>query len=129
MNIIEIKNLNKKFKEKEIINNLTVAFERGQIHGLIGRNGSGKTVLLKLIVGFILPSSGEIIVNGKSIGKDVDFAENVGVIIETPGFNPHESAIDNLKYLASIKNLIGEDEIIKSIEKVGLNPADKKHVG
>lgn len=129
MNIIELKNVTKIFKEKTVINNLSIAFESGKIHGLIGRNGSGKTVLLKLIIGFILPTNGEVKVNGKIIGKDVDFAENIGVIIETPGFNPHESAFDNLKYLSTIKKVIGEKEIIEAIEKVGLNPKEKKHVG
>lgn len=127
--MIEISNVTKKFKEKTIINDVSVSFESGKIHGLIGRNGSGKTVLLKLIVGYLLPTNGEIKVNNKVIGRDIDFAENVGVIIETPGFNPHENAVDNLKYLASIKKVIGEKEIYSAIEQVGLDPRDKKRVG
>lgn len=86
MNMISVKNVVKRFSEGIALNNVSVEFEKGMIHGLIGRNGSGKTVLLKCICGFMYPDEGTISVDGKIIGKDVDMPRNVGVIIETPGF-------------------------------------------
>ena len=129
MNAIEVKNLTKKFKTSTVLDNVNIAFEKGKVHGLIGRNGSGKTMLMKCICGIVPPTSGEIIVNEKRIGKDVDIPKNVGVIIETPGFIPNYSAFNNLKFLAALNHKIGKHEIRKAIKSVGLNPDDKKHVG
>lgn len=129
MTAIEIKNVTKRFKDKLVINQVSLELESAQIHGLIGRNGSGKTVLMKLIVGFIKPDSGIIRVFGDIIGKDTDFAKNIGTIIETPGFLPFESGFSNLKYLASIRGKISDNEIKQAISSVGLNSDDKKHVG
>lgn len=129
MNVIEIKNLTKKFKEVTVLDNVNISFEKGMIHGLIGRNGSGKTMLMKCVCGIIPYTTGEITVDGKVIGKDVDIPANVGVIIETPGFLPNYSAFDNLYFLAKIRNTIGKEQIKSSISSVGLNPDDKKHVG
>ena len=86
MNMISVKNVVKRFSEGIALNNVSVEFEKGMIHGLIGRNGSGKTVLLKCICGFMYPDEGTISVDGKIIGKDVDMPRNVGVIIEHQGF-------------------------------------------
>ncbi len=129
MNAITVKNLTKRFKEATVLHNINVDFETGKVHGLIGRNGSGKTMLMKCICGIVPYKIGEIRVNDKIIGKDVDIPANVGVIIETPGFLPNYSGFNNLKFLAKIKNKIGKDEIRKAISSVGLNPDDKKHVG
>ncbi|HCD69224.1 MAG TPA: multidrug ABC transporter ATP-binding protein [Ruminococcaceae bacterium] len=129
MDAIVIKNLTKKFKEATVLDNVNISFEKGKVHGLIGRNGSGKTMLMKSICGFVPPTSGEIIVNGKRVGKDVDIPKNIGVIIETPGFIPNYSAYNNLKFLAQLNHKIGKDEIRNAIKSVGLNPDDKKHVG
>ncbi len=129
MNAISINNLTKRFKEVTVLDNISVNFEKGKVHGLIGRNGSGKTMLMKCICGIVPYKIGEIRVNDKIIGKDVDIPANVGVIIETPGFLPNYSGFNNLKFLAKIKNKIGKDEIRKTISSVGLNPDDKKHVG
>ncbi len=129
MNAIEINNLTKKFKEVTVLDNISVDFEAGKVHGLIGRNGSGKTMLMKCICGIVPYKIGEIRVNDKIIGKDVDIPANVGVIIETPGFLPNYSGFNNLKFLAKIKNKIGANEIRAAIKSVGLNPDDKKHVG
>lgn len=129
MNAIEVKNLTKKFKASTVLDNVNIAFEKGKVHGLIGRNGSGKTMLMKCICGIVPPTSGEIIVNEKRIGKDTDIPKNVGVIIETPGFIPNYSAFNNLKFLAALNHKIGKHEIRKAIKSVGLNPDDKKHVG
>ncbi|MGN0670063.1 MAG: ATP-binding cassette domain-containing protein [Oscillospiraceae bacterium] len=129
MDAIVVKNLTKKFKEATVLDNVNITFESGKVHGLIGRNGSGKTMLMKCICGIVPPTSGEIIVNERRIGKDVDIPKNVGVIIETPGFIPNYSAFNNLKFLAALNHKIGKEEIRNAIKSVGLNPDDKKHVG
>lgn len=129
MDAIAIKNLTKKFKEVIVLDNVNISFEKGKVHGLIGRNGSGKTMLMKCICGIVPYKIGEIRVNDKVIGKDVDIPADVGVIIETPGFLPNYSGFNNLKFLAKIKNKIGVNEIRNAISSVGLNPDDKKHVG
>ena len=129
MNAVSVKNLTKRFKEATVLDNINVDFESGKVHGLIGRNGSGKTMLMKCICGIVPYKTGEIRVNDKIIGKDVDIPQNVGVIIETPGFLPNYSGFNNLKFLAKIKNKIGTNEIKAAIKSVGLNPSDTKHVG
>ncbi len=128
-NSIIVENAVKRFKEATVLNNISVSFEKGKVHGLIGRNGSGKTMLMKSICGIVPLTSGKITVDGKVIGKNVDIPENVGVIIETPGFLPNYSAYNNLKFLAAIKHKIGKDEIRNAIKSVGLNPDERKHVG
>lgn len=128
-NVITVKNATKKFKESVVLNNISVSFEKGKVHGLIGRNGSGKTMLMKCICGIVPLTSGEITVNGKVIGKEIDIPKNVGVIIETPGFLPGYSGYSNLKFLAAINGKIGKEEIRNAIKSVGLNPDDKKKVG
>ncbi len=127
--VITVKNLTKKFKDVTVLDDISVEFESGKVHGLIGRNGSGKTMLMKCICGIVPYKIGEIRVNDKIIGKDVDIPANVGVIIETPGFLPNYSGYNNLKFLAKINNKIGANEIKAAIKSVGLNPDDKKHVG
>ncbi|MCH5203376.1 MAG: ATP-binding cassette domain-containing protein [Oscillospiraceae bacterium] len=129
MNAITVKNLTKKFKEATVLDNISMDFEKGKVHGLIGQNGSGKTMLIKCICGIVPYKIGEIRVNGKIIGKDIDIPTNIGVIIETPGFLPNYSGFNNLKLLANISNKIGKDEIKNAIKSVGLNPDDKQHVG
>lgn len=128
-NAITVKSATKQFKEAVVLNNISVTFEKGKVHGLIGRNGSGKTMLMKCICGLVPLSSGEISVDGKIISKDTDIPQNVGVIIETPGFLPGYSAYSNLKFLAAINGKIGKKEIRNAIKSVGLNPDDKKKVG
>lgn len=126
---ITVKNATKRFKETVVLDNITVDFGKGKVHGLIGRNGSGKTMLMKCICGLVPLTSGEIAVNDKIIGKDTDIPKNVGVIIETPGFIPGYSAYSNLKFLAAINGKIGREEIRTAIKSVGLDPDDKKRVG
>ena len=126
--MIKVENVSLKIKKDMILRNINVEFERGKIHGIIGRNGSGKTMLMKCICGFIKPTEGEITVAGKRIGVDCDFPESVGVIIETPEFIPYYSGFKNLKLLADIRRKIGDEDIRKSIELVGLDPKLKKSV-
>ena len=124
-----VENVTKAFGAQEVLKTVCVQFEMGKIYGIVGRNGSGKTVLLKCICGLLYPSTGTVTVGGKVIGKDVDYPENIGFIIEAPGFLPRYSGLKNLKYLASVRGKVQEDEIRKYMELVGLNPDDKKHVG
>lgn len=126
--MIEIKDLSLVIKQTEILKNINITFEQGQIHGLIGRNGSGKTMLMKCICGFVKPTNGEIFVAGKQIGKDCDFPENVGVIIETPGFIPYYSGYKNLKLLADLNKKISKEQIKDTMRQVGLDPELKRHV-
>ena len=127
--MIDIENVNKRFGSQVVLSDITVHFKRGEISGLIGRNGSGKSVLLKCIVGLMQPDCGQITVNGLRIGKDVDFAQDTGFIIDRPGFLNDRSGYENLKYLALIRGKVSNHDIRSSIEQVGLNPEDHKHVG
>ena len=120
--MIEIENLSLTMKKQVILSDINLTFEKGKIHGLIGRNGSGKTMLMKCILGFIRPSQGTIWVDHKRIGKEVDFPPHTGVIIETPGFIPHYSGYKNLKVLAELNGKIDRGQIIHTMELVGLNP-------
>lgn len=128
-NIITVEGVSKTYKGTKVLDNVNVVFGSGRIHGIIGRNGSGKTMLIKAVCGLVQPDNGKITVSGKVVGKDVDFPENIGVIIESPGFLPSESGYRNLAYLASLRGKIGKPEIRNAIISVGLNPDDKKHVG
>lgn len=127
--MIRIENLSKKFGDVTALENVNLNIERGKIYGIIGRNGSGKTVLFKLIAGYLKPTAGRVMVNGKEIGKDTDFAENIGIIIENPGFLKGYTGFQNLAYLAGIRNVIGKEEIRESMERVGLDPDSGKKVG
>ena len=128
MNIIKVNNVNLTINKTRILQNVTISLEKGKIHGLIGRNGSGKTMLMKCICGFIKPTGGEIMVDGKQVGKDCDFPDNMGIIIETPGFIPYYSGYKNLKLLAGLRGIIGKTEIVGAMEQVDLDPNLKRHV-
>lgn len=125
---IEVENVYKAFGKQQVLKNISLKIPRGSIHGVVGNNGSGKTVLMKCICGFMHCDKGRVLVNGKQIGKDVDFPDDIGIIIETPGFISNLSGYKNLKILASLKGLIGKSEIRETLIKVGLNPDMKKHV-
>lgn len=129
MNAIIVDNLVKRFGKTTVLNGVSVEFEREKIHGIIGRNGSGKTVLMKCICGLTPITGGTVTVNDKKIGIDCEIIPNAGVIIETPGFLPNMSGYSNLKNLASLTGKIGGSEVRSAIARVGLNPNDKKHVG
>ncbi len=126
--MIKINNVSLTIRKTEILKSVSVEFERGKIHGLIGRNGSGKTMLMKCICGFVKPTQGEITIDGKRVGKDVDFPKNTGIIIETPGFIPYYSGYKNLRLLAGLDNKIGKQEVREAMKKVGLDPDLKRHV-
>ena len=127
-NIISVKGVDLTIGKTQILKDINVEFDEGRIHGLIGRNGSGKTMLMKCICGFIKVSKGEITVDGKRVGKDVDFPKDMGIIIETPGFIPYYSGYKNLKLLAGLNNIIGKEQVREAMQKVGLDPDLKRHV-
>lgn len=127
--MIEIEHLTKKFGKTAVLDDVTVNFRRGMIHGIIGRNGSGKTVLMKCICGFCTPTDGTVTVAGKIVGKDIEIPDNIGVIIETPGFVTNYSGYKNLKLLASVRNRISGEIIQETMTKTGLDFRSKKHVG
>lgn len=127
-NIIEINGVSLTLRKTQILKDINKTFEKGKIHGLIGRNGSGKTMLMKCICGFIKPTEGEIKVFGKKIGKDCDFPDSVGIIIETPGFIPYYSGYKNLKLLADLNRNITGEQVKNAMNQVGLAPELKRHV-
>lgn len=127
-NIIEINSLTKIFKGEKVLNNINLTFEKAKIHGIIGRNGSGKSLLFKSICGFLPIDNGYIKVNDKVIGKDIDVPENTGIIIETPGFMESASGLKNLLFLANINKTIDKQTIINTMNIVGLDANNKKPV-
>ena len=128
-NVIEVQNVNKFFGEEHVLKDVSHTFERGKIHGIVGNNGSGKTVLMKCICGFHRPDSGTIWVNRKEVGRETDFPEDIGIIIETPGFLPQLSGTQNLRILASLQRKANIHNIRAALEQVGLDPDMKKPVG
>lgn len=127
--MVQIEGVCKSFGEEQVLKGITHSFDRGRIHGIVGNNGSGKTVLMKCICGFLRPDAGQIFVDGVQIGKDRDFPEDIGIIIETPGFLPHLSGFQNLKLLAALKRRANDHTILAVLEQVGLDPRMKKPVG
>ena len=128
-NCIEVQNVVKRFRDQVVLKNVSISFEKGKIHGIVGRNGSGKTVLFKCICGLMHPEEGVILVNGKRVRRDVDMPEDIGAIIEAPGFLPNYSGYKNLRFLANIRRKIGKEEILNVLKTVGLDPESRKHVG
>lgn len=125
---ISLQGVKKVFRQETVLKGITHDFQTGKVHGLVGFNGSGKTVLLKCICGFLHPSEGKILVEGKWVGKEVDFPDSLGMIIENPGFLPNLSGFKNLKILASLRGKITDKEIRNSMEMAGLDPSLKKSV-
>ena len=126
---ISVRDVSKSFGDAEVLREVSRDFEAGKIHGIVGNNGSGKTVLMKCICGFLRPDKGSILVRGKQVGRDMDFPDDMGIIIETPGFLPKMSGMKNLALLASLRRRIDREAIRRSIECVGLDPDSKKPVG
>lgn len=120
--MIEVKNIFLTLNKRQILNNVSLTLKEGNIYGLVGNNGSGKTMLMKCMCGFIRPTEGTVESNGNVIGRDVDYLPDAGVIIETPGFISYYSGFQNLKVLAGIKNKISANEIREAILTVGLDP-------
>ncbi len=121
-------NVSKTIGHDDVLKNISATFESGKIYGIFGRNGSGKTMLFRAICGLIKITTGEIHFNDLKLHRDVSYAPNVGVIIETPSFWKEFSGFENLKMLASIQGKITDVEIIESLRRVGLDPQDKRPV-
>ncbi|MGI6200611.1 MAG: ATP-binding cassette domain-containing protein [Christensenellales bacterium] len=125
---IEVIGLKRRYGQEWVLKGIDLTLEPGKIHGIIGKNGSGKTLLLKCICGFVPPTEGKVLVDGRQVGKDVDFPPEVGMIIETPGFLPYYSARRNLEILASIRRKVGRGRIDEVLRYVGLDPQNRKGV-
>jgi ABC-2 type transport system ATP-binding protein len=125
-NMIQLKNVSKNIKGKPVLENINVAFQDGKVYGLKGINGSGKTMLMRMISGLIYPTEGTIFIDGKELGKDISFPEQMGILIENPVFLDSYTGFDNLKMLASINKKASEQDIADSLRRVGLDPADKR---
>ena len=123
---LEIKNICKTIGSAEILKHINLEMERGKIYGLRGKNGSGKTMLMRTICGLILPTEGEIVIDGETLGKDISFPRSIGALIENPGFIADYSGMKNLEVLASIQNHIKKEDIVARMEELGLDPNDKK---
>ncbi len=126
---ISVQNVSKTFGDTTVLRQVSREFEEGRVHGIVGNNGSGKTVLMKCICGFLPPTEGKILVRGKQVGRDMDFPDDTGIIIETPGFLPNLTGVKNLELLASLRRRVDREGIRRTIERVGLDPDSKKPVG
>lgn len=126
---VEVSNLTMRFGPDTVMKDVSCQFRQGQIHGIVGRNGSGKTVLLKCICGFLRPTVGQVQVFDKVIGRDADFAPDTGMLIEAPGFLSAETGMNNLLWLARLSGLKGRERVRECMRLVGLDPTLKKGVG
>lgn len=121
---VEIKNASKRIKGQMVLDNINLTLHDGKIYGIKGKNGSGKTMLLRMISGLIKPTKGELYIGGNKL--DQNFPDSIGLLIEYPGFLPNYTGFQNLKLLASIQNIINDEQISGILEKVGLDPKDKR---
>lgn len=128
--MIEVTDLVKKYQDQEVLKKISCTFEKGKITGLIGRNGAGKTVLMKCICGFVIPTEGEIRIDGRKLRgrKEADLTK-IGMIIENPAFLESYTGYQNLAFLARINGIIGKEKIRKTLRMVGLDPDSRKKVG
>lgn len=124
--VVRLEDYCKSFKSAEVLKNINLTLESGKVIGLKGKNGSGKTMLMRAISGLILPTSGKVYINDKELGRHISFPPSIGVLIENPSFISNYTGFKNLKILASIQNRISDDEIRDAIRKVGLDPDDKR---
>lgn len=127
--VISVENVELTIGKNAILRDINMEMHKGKIYGFVGRNGSGKTMLMKCICGFVRVTEGKITVNGKQVGEDVDFPDNIGIIIENPEFVPYYNGYKNLKLLADVKKKIGKEEIRDAMIMAGLDPDLKLHVG
>ncbi len=124
--MIKIENYSKVIKEKKVLDEINVTFKRGYIHGVVGRNGSGKTMLFRAICGLIKPSAGQVYIDSQQLHKELLVPKSLGVIIENVGLWPYYTGYENLKMLSKIKNVIDDDTIKNTMVRVGLDPKDNR---
>lgn len=125
---IELNNVYKKIKDAVLLDNINLSIDRVGIYGIIGTNGSGKTMLLRVISGLVIPTSGEVIVDSKKLHEDISFPNNMGLLIEKPGFLDYLSGLDNLVSLAAIQKKIDKEKIKEYMNMLGLESDEKKPV-
>lgn len=123
---IELKGVRKEIKHTEVLKPVTYEFEEGHIYGIVGKNGTGKTMLLRLIAGLIKPTEGSVIVNGKELWKEIDFPEDMGLFIEKPQYLEYLTGLENLKLIAEIKRIVTEAEIQEYMKQFSLDAQSKK---
>lgn len=123
---LEAIKVGKTIKDREVLKDVTLSLESGSIYGFVGANGSGKTMLFKVLTGLVKPTTGKIILNGKELHRDFDVLPNMGLILENAGLYPEKTGFQNLRYLAGLRKKAGDDEIREAIKRVGLNPDDKR---
>lgn len=111
----------------KVIDNVNLTMESGNVYGFKGQNGSGKTMLMRAICGLILPTDGNVTIDDKIVGKDISFPESVGLLLENPSFINGYSGFKNLKMIVSIRKKINDSQIADAMQKVGLDPKDKRH--
>lgn len=128
MSVIKVEHVSVEFAGEKVIQDVNLQMESGNIYGLIGRNGSGKSVLLRCVIGFLKPTEGSVQINDKTIGKNIEFFDNIGFILNAPGFLPEMSGFKNLCYLASIKKIADKKKIAETMKLVGLDPKSRKNV-
>ena len=126
--IISLDQVSKSFSGRRVLSDVSLDVDKGSTVGIVGANGSGKSVLFNIICGFLTPDSGQVYVRGQALGKGRDFPENVGVLINSPGFIGLNTGLQNLRYLAGIRGVAGEKEIRSAMQKTGLDPEDKTKV-
>lgn len=127
--MIEVSHIGKRFRKTEVLKDVSIVCEPGKVYGIVGYNGSGKSVLFKCICGFLRCDSGEIKINGKVLGKDIDMIENAGILIEEPGFLRKSSGYNNLEFLYTIRNKPNKEHVKQVMRTVGLDPELKRNVG
>lgn len=127
--LLRMENGTKKFKNEMIFSDVSICFEKGKSYGFVGPNGCGKSVFFKTLCGYSLLTSGSVVYNGKIIGKDQDFIDHAGIVIEEPEFINSLSGLENLKILAGIQNIITEEDILETLKKFGLYEDKDKKVG
>ncbi len=123
---IKLTNVSKVIKKARVLDHINLEFESGKVYGLKGKNGSGKTMLMRVVCGLISATEGTVEIDGKILGKDMSFPESVGMLIENPAFINNYTGFKNLQVLASIQNRIGDKEIREALLQVGLEPDDKR---
>lgn len=128
MNCLSVNNVSKRIKKHDVLKNINLKMVSGKKYGLVGKNGSGKTMLIRSLSGMMHPTEGEIYWNDQKLYKDIDFIPNIGVIIENIGLCQQLSGFDNLKILSKIRNKISDEDIKNIIKKVGLDPENKMPV-